>query len=271
MSASKPASRLSRLVRNVLPLLTGVVMILIWYAICLGMSQEQRFLLPAPHEVTRAFVDKGPSLWNAALNTGEGALLGFCSAVALSFVMALVLSLSPLVRASLYPYLMILQMTPIIVMAPILILWVGPGLKSVTIITFLICFFPMVVNTTQGLISTDRNLVDFFRMCRATKLQEIFLLRVPAALPYFFTGLRIAGTLATIGAIVGDVFAGNSAGGQGGLGFLTIIYSAQFQIGALFATAAVSCLLGFIFVAGVIALSWLGLHKWHDSFSQTDN
>jgi NitT/TauT family transport system permease protein len=271
MSAPRPAGRFSRVLTNVMPLGTGVAMILVWYAICLAMSPEQRFLLPAPHEVARAFIEKGPALWNAALNTGEGALLGFGSAVALSFIMALVLSLSPLVRASFYPYLMILQMTPIIVMAPILILWVGPGLKSVTIITFLICFFPMVVNTTQGLISTDRNLVDYFRMCRATKLQEVFLLRVPAALPYFFTGLRIAGTLATIGAIVGDVFAGNSAGGQGGLGFLTIIYSAQFQIGALFATAAVSCLLGFIFVAAVIALSWLALHKWHESYRQSDH
>ena len=270
MSAPATRPRLTRIVRRLLPLATGVGMILIWYAICLGMSSEQRFLLPAPHEVVRALWEKGPALWSAALNTGEGALLGFGSAVALSFVMALILSLSPLVRASLYPYLMILQMTPIIVMAPILILWVGPGLRSVTIITFLICFFPMVVNTTQGLISTDRNLVDFFRMCKASKRQEIFLLRVPAALPYFFTGLRIAGTLAPIGAIVGDFYAGNSAGGQGGLGFLTIIYSSQFQMGALFATAAVSCLLGFVFVAGVIALSWLSLHKWHDSFSQAD-
>jgi NitT/TauT family transport system permease protein len=254
----------------ILPIITGVGMILVWYAVCFGMSAEQRFLLPAPHQVARAFVDKGPSLWGAALNTGKGALAGFGLAVALSFLMALVLSLSSLIRASLYPYLLIMQMTPIIVMAPILILWVGPGLKSVTIITFLICFFPMVVNTTQGLISTDRNLVDFFRMCRASKRQEVFLLRVPAALPYFFTGLRIAATLATIGAIVGDVYTGNSAGGQGGLGFLTIIYSAQFEIAALFATAAVSCLLGFVFVAGVVSLSWLALHKWHDSFNQTD-
>ncbi|HEY1848917.1 MAG TPA: ABC transporter permease [Opitutaceae bacterium] len=265
-----PASKPQSLLRNLMPVATGVGMIAAWYAVFFGLSQEQRFLLPAPHQVARAFVEKGPALWSAALNTGAGAVIGFAVAVALSFVMALILSLSPLVRASLYPYLMIMQMTPIIVMAPILILWVGPGLKSVTIITFLICFFPMVVNTTQGLISTDRNLVDFFRMCKATKMQEIFLLRVPSALPYFFTGLRIAGTLATIGAIVGDVFAGNSAGGQGGLGFLTIIYSAQFQIGALFATAAVSCLLGFVFVAVVIAVSWLALHKWHDSFSQTD-
>jgi NitT/TauT family transport system permease protein len=246
-------------------------MILVWYGIYFGLSSEQRFLLPPPHAVVRAFIDEGPALWSAAINTGGGALLGFASAVALSFTLALILSLSPLVRASFYPYLMILQMTPIIVMAPILILWVGPGLKSVTIITFLICFFPMVVNTTQGLISTDRNLVDFFRMCRASKRQEIFLLRVPAALPYFFTGLRIAGTLAPIGAIVGDFYAGNSAGGQGGLGFLSIIYSSRFQMGALFATAAVSCLLGFIFVAGVVSVSWLSLHKWHDSFSQSDN
>lgn len=269
MSDAKPG--LMRIVRRILPFATGVGMILLWYAIDLGMSSEQRFLLPTPGAVAKAFADEGPALWSAALNTGGGALLGFGLAVALSFILALVLSLSPLVRASFYPYLMILQMTPIIVIAPILILWVGPGLKSVIIITFLICFFPMVVNTTQGLISTDRNLVDFFRMCKASRRQEIFLLRVPSALPYFFTGLRIGATLAPIGAIVGDYIAGNSAGGQGGLGFLTIIYSSRFQMGALFATAAVGCLLGFIFVAGVVFLSWLALHKWHDSFSQADH
>jgi NitT/TauT family transport system permease protein len=245
-------------------------MIIVWYAICLSLNPDQRFLLPPPHEVAKAFLEKGPALWTAAVQTGGGAILGFVFAVILSFVLALFLSLSPLVRASFYPHLMILQMTPIIVIAPILILWVGPGLKSVTVITFLICFFPIVVNTTQGLISTDHNLVDLFRMYRATKAQEIFLLRVPAALPYFFTGLRIGATLAPIGAIVGDYIAGNSANGQGGLGYLTIIYSSQFQMGALFATAAVGCVLGFIFVAGVTAISWLALHKWHDSFSRTD-
>ena len=270
MSNPRPRRRLSRIARRVMPLATGVAMILVWYAVCLSLSADHRFLLPSPTEVARAFVEKGPSLWGAAVTTGGGALIGFGLAVVLSFTIALFLSLSALVRASFYPYLMILQMTPIIVIAPILILWVGPGLRSVTIITFLICFFPMVVNTTQGLISTDRNLVDFFRMCKASRWQELALLRVPSALPYFFTGLRIGATLAPIGAIVGDYIAGNSAGGQGGLGFLTIIYSSQFQMGALFATAAVGCLLGFIFVAGVIALSWLALHKWHDSFSRSD-
>jgi NitT/TauT family transport system permease protein len=270
MSTLPRKRRLSTLLRTTMPVLTGVGMIIAWYAICFSLSADQRFLLPSPTEVGRAFVEKGAALWGGALTTGGGAILGFGSAVILSFAFALVLSLSPLVRASFYPYLMILQMTPVIVMAPILILWVGPGLKSVTVITFLICFFPMVVNTTQGLISIDRNHLDLFRMCKATKWQEIWLLRVPAALPYFFTGLKIGATLAPIGAIVGDYIAGNSAGGQGGLGFLTIIYSSQFQMGALFATAAVGCLLGFIFVAGVVALSWLALHKWDDSFSRSD-
>jgi len=254
-----------------LPLTTGVGVIALWYGVRSLMNEEQSFLLPTPGEIVEAFGANGPALWSAARNTLLGALAGFLSATALSFLLALFLSLSPLVRSSFYPYLMILQMTPIIVLAPILILWVGPGMTSVTIITFLICFFPLVVNTTQGLISADRNLVDLFRMCKATKRQEILLLRVPAALPYFFTGLRIAATLAPIGAIVGDFYAGNSAAGGGGLGFLTIIYAAQFKMGALFATAAVCCLLGFLFAGSVLALSWWSLHKWHDSFNKPDN
>ncbi len=270
MNTKSKGRPMAQVIGYLMPVATGVGMILAWYGICFGLTPDQRFLLPPPHEVLRAFIDKGPALWDAALATGGGAIMGFVLAVALSFSIALFLSLSRLVRASFYPYLMILQMTPIIVIAPILILWVGPGLKSVTVITFLICFFPMVVNTTQGLISTDNNLVDLFRMCKATKRQEILFLRVPAAMPYFFTGLRIGATLAPIGAIVGDYIAGNSANGKGGLGFLTIIYSSQFQMGALFATAAVGCLLGFVFVVTVMALSWLALHKWHDSFSRSD-
>ena len=210
------------------------------------------------------------TLARAALNTTQGALLGFALAVIVSSFFALALSLSRLVRIGLYPYLMILQMTPVIVFAPILVIWVGAGLKSVTIITFLICFFPLVVNTTQGLDSTDRHLVELFAMWRTSRLQQVLYLRVPAALPYFFTGLRIAATLAPIGALVGDYTAGSSAGDGGGLGFQAIIYSSQAKYAALFATAATTCILGFIFTAGVLSLSWLVLHQWHDSYENTD-
>lgn len=259
-----------RLLNVLLPAATGALFIAIWYGVRFALSEDMQFLLPTPGEIIAAFGSNGRSLARAALNTTEGALLGFGLAIVVSALFALTLSLSSLVRVSLYPYMMMLQMTPIIIFAPILVLWVGPGLKSVVVITFLICFFPLVVNTTQGLISTDRNLVELFRMYRATRAQEIFLLRVPAALPYFFTGLRIAATLAPIGALVGDYTAGSSAGDGGGLGFQAIIYSSQAKYPALFATAAVTCVLGFIIVAIVLSLSWLALHHWHDSYERTD-
>ena len=261
-----------RLLTFGLPVFTGVLLVAAWYALRIYvLPVEQRFLLPAPDAVLRAFGEQGSQLGAATLSTARGALLGFTAAVVGSILLALTLSLSPWVRAGLYPWLMALQLTPIIVLAPILILWAGPGLPSVVIITFLISFFPLVVNTTQGLVATDSLLVDLFRMGRATRLQQILLLRIPAALPYFFTGLRIAATLAPIGAIAGDAYAGNSGGGQGGLGFLAVIYSAQFQIPALFATALVSCLLGFVFAGAVVGLSWLALHRWHEAYQPTNS
>ncbi len=259
-----------RLLQVLLPAAIGALVIALWYGVHTWLTEDMRFLLPAPGAVLAAFRDHGSELARATLNTTEGALLGFILAVAISFAFALGLSLSPLVRVSFYPYLMILQMTPVIVFAPILVLWVGAGIKSVVVITFLICFFPLVVNTTQGLISTDRNLVELFRMYRARRLQELWLLRVPSALPYFFTGLRIAATLAPIGALVGDYTAGSSAGNGGGLGFQTIIYSSRAQYPALFATAMVTCALGFVFVAVVVSLSWLVLRHWHDSYDRAD-
>jgi NitT/TauT family transport system permease protein len=254
-----------------LPVFSTALLIGLWYLVHSLMSDEQRFLLPTPHAVIRAFGKEWPALWAAAQNTFVGAILGFIFAACVSFFFSLILSLSPRIRTGFYPHLMLLQMTPIVVLAPILILWVGAGMKSVVIITFLICFFPMVVNTTQGLVSTDANLVDLFRMCSASRRQEIFWLRVPAALPYFFTGLRISSVLAPIGAIVGDFYAGSSAGGQAGLGFLTIVYSSQFKMGALRAAAGVSCAMGFIFSGGVVLLSWLSLHKWHDSYRRSES
>ncbi len=254
----------------ILPAVIGAAGIAAWYGLHFAIGEERQFLLPRPDAVLSALADNRDVLLRAAYNTGVGALLGLLLAVAVSFGLALGLSLSPAVRAGFYPYLMILQMTPVVVFAPILILWVGPGLKSVVIITFLICFFPLVVNTTQGLVSTDRNLVELFRLYRASRWQALWSLHVPSALPYFFTGLRIAATLAPIAALVGDYTAGSSAGDGGGLGFQTLIFSAQAKYPALFATAAVTCVLGFVFVAIVLLLSWLSLRQWHESYSQSD-
>lgn len=258
------------LLRILLPALTGALVIALWYGVHFYLDPEMRFLLPTPRAVLGAFAEHRDSLARATLNTTQGALLGFGLAIVVSFVLSILLSLSPLVRTSLYPYLMALQMTPLPVLAPICVIWVGAGLKSVSLLTFVIAFFPLVVNTTQGLISTDRNLVELFALYRATRLQQLFLLRVPAALPYFFTGLRIAATLAPIGAVVAEMNAGTSDGNGGGLGFQAVIYSSQAKYPALFATAATTCVLGFVLNAIVLTLAWLALHHWHDSYDRLD-
>lgn len=256
--------------RILLPFATGVLLLAAWYVRRATLDEDTRFLLPSPGQVITAFSENRDALVRAAMNTTKGALLGFGAAVVVSLVSAVILSLSQWVRWALYPFLMMLQMTPVIFLAPILVLWIGAGLQSVSVITFLISFFPLVVNTTQGMISVDRNLVELFRMQRARLWQEIAHLRLPAALPYFFTGLRIVAVLAPIGAMVGDYTAGSSAGDGGGLGFLAIIYSSQAKYSALFATAAIGCALGFIFTAAVLGLSWLALHHWHDSYERSD-
>ena len=253
-----------------MPVVSGLLFVTLWYA-ARNFSGLSSWILPTPGEVIEAAWKEHAHLLRAAGNTMIGALAGFLLAGTLGFVTALVLGVSRSLRAGLYPWLLVLQMTPVIVLTPIIVLWAGPGLPGIITVTWLISFFPIVANTTQGLLSTDMNHVALFRMANASRLQEMLLLRVPSAMPYYLAGLRIAATLAPIGAIFGEYMVGNSAGGSGGLGFLVYVYNTRIQIPALFATALASCLLGFIFVAAVSLLNWAVLHKWHDSFERHDH
>ncbi|MFM8618500.1 MAG: ABC transporter permease [Opitutaceae bacterium] len=258
------------LLNLLLPAAAGAAFLALWHGAHLSLSEDSRFLLPSPGGVWQAMLDHRATLTRATLNTAEGALAGFGLAVVVSTVISVLLSLSPWVRRAFYPYLMALQMTPLPVLAPICVIWVGAGLKSVALLTFVISFFPLVVNTTQGLISTDRHLVELFQLYGARPWQNLLLLRIPAALPYFFTGLRIAATIAPIGAVVADMNAGTSAGDGGGLGFQAVIFASQAKYPALFATAATTCVLGFLLNALVVLVAWLCLHHWHDSYERTD-
>lgn len=259
------------LLKILMPIATGALLLGLWYAArAWWVSPDKLFLLPAPGTIVDAFRSNADYLVRAAINTSKGAALGFALAVLVSSLVSLLLSLSSLIRAALYPYLMAVQLTPLPVLAPIFVLWVGPGLNSVVLLTFVIAFFPLVVNTTQGLISTDRNLVELFASYRASRFQELFLLRVPAAMPYFFTGLRIAATLAPIGAVVADMNAGSSVDQGDGLGFAAVIFNSQGRYPALYATAITTCILGFLFNAAILALSWFALHHWHDSYERAD-
>jgi NitT/TauT family transport system permease protein len=246
------------------PALTGVALIALWYAVK-HLCEIPSFVLPAPDEILRAAWAERSVLGAAALLTLRGALLGFLAAVGVGFLLAMALGFSPRIKASFYPYVLVLQMMPVTILAPIFVLWLGQGWPSIVAIAFMIGFFPIVANTTMGFVSVDRNLHELFLMCKATRLQEVRYLRIPAAMPYFLTGMKIAGTLAPIGAIVGDFLAGSAQGGVGGLGYMTISYFSQLKTPELFATGLVACVLGFLFVGGVNWLHWRLLHQWHDS------
>ncbi len=251
------------------PVLTGALIVAAWY-LARRFGGVGEWLLPTPGEILSAAWTERERLLTAVSHTAVGALAGFLSAALVGFLLALALGGSRTLQASLYPWLLVLQMTPVIVLTPIIVLWAGPGLPGIVTITFLISFFPIVVNMTQGLQSVDANMVDLFRMSNASRFQELWLLRVPSALPFYLAGLRIAATLAPIGAIFGEFLVGNAAGGNGGLGFLVYSYNTQIKIPALFATALTSCLLGFIFVAAISWINWAALHHWHDSFERKD-
>lgn len=253
-----------------LPVISGALFVALWYGVR-HFSGWPSWILPTPGEILEAAWKERSRLLQSVGSTTVGALSGFLLAAASSFVLALVLGISRSLRAGLYPWLLMLQMTPVIVLTPIIVLWAGPGLPGIITITWLISFFPVVANTTQGLISADLNHVALFRMANATRWQEMIHLRVPSAMPYYLTGLRIAATLAPIGAIFGEYMVGNTSGGTGGLGFLVYSYNSQIKIPALFATALTSCLLGFVFVAAISLVNRAVLRKWHDSFDRDDH
>jgi NitT/TauT family transport system permease protein len=255
---------MKRRIPGLLPAVTGAALIAAWYA-AIRLFHLAPYVLPSPGAILEAGWRERHTLALSALITGEGALLGFLAAVLGGFLLSGIMAFSFRLKESLYPYILILQMTPVIILAPIFVLWFGQGLPSIVAITFMICFFPIVANTTMGMISVDRNLQELLVLCRARRIQEIRYLRVPGAMPYFLTGMKIAGSLAPIGAITGDLLTGTAQNGVGGMGFMTILYFSQLKIPELFASGLVACLLGFLFVGGVNLVHWLVLRRWHDS------
>lgn len=252
-----------------LPIATAILGIVAWYGVILAWRLES-FLLPAPHEIIGAMARERHLLFPAAGRTFLAAAVGFTCAVCGGALLAILLASSRIIRRSITPYVLMLQMTPVVVLVPIFVIWFGEGLPSITAITFMIGFFPVAANTLAGLRSVDRGHIDLFHLAGASHRQELLLLRLPTALPHFLTGVKIAGTLAPIGAIAGDFLAG-AADRYAGLGFLIGIFRAQVKIDAVFAVALLACLLGFLFVGAVSLLHWKLLHSWHESYARPES
>lgn len=244
------------------PLLAGAALLALWCA-AIAVFRIPKYLLPSPTDILQALWRERAALFPAALRTGGSALAGFSAAVVGGAVVALTLASSRRVKAALLPWVLMLQMVPVVVLVPIFVIWWGAGLPSILAIAFVISFFPVVANTTLGLVSTDRGLLELFTVLQARKAQEILFLRLPYALPYFLSGVKIAATLAPIGAISGEFLAGTT---PDSLGYLLLIYrSDPGKMPEVFAIALVTCVLGFIFVGAVQWLSWLLLRHWHES------
>jgi len=168
-------------------------------------------------------------------------------------------------RQLVFPYTVLLQTVPIVAIAPLIINWMGPGMLAVTTVTFVICLAPIIANATQGLISVDENLVHLFVMHRATSAQILFKLRFPNSLPSLFTGIRISAGISVVGGITGELFAGSTRVGEGGLGYAIIYANNQMETSYMFALVLAATALGFSFFFLVMFAEWLTLHKWHES------
>jgi NitT/TauT family transport system permease protein len=236
----------------------------LWQAV-VSLNHLPAYILPGPLAVAHALRDRFPSLVNSLFITTEEAAGGLAGSILAGVAVAMVFAQWRWLRQLLYPYTILLQTVPIVAIAPLIINWAGAGIFSVTIVTFIICLAPIIANTTQGLISVDENLVHLFLMYKASPAQILFKLRLPNALPNLFTGIRISAGISVIGGITGELFAGSTRVGEGGLGYAIIYASNQMETAYLFALVFAATVLGFSFFFIVMFLEWLALHNWHES------
>jgi NitT/TauT family transport system permease protein len=253
----------SALLRLLAPLLIGLLFLAAWEA-AVRIEGIPPYVLPGPLLVAETLARDWPTLFASLLVTLRVTLLALAAAALSGGATALLFARSRLLQISLLPYAVILQVTPIVAIAPLIIIWVQNSFAALLICATIAAFFPIVSNTTTGLDSADRNLLALFRLYRAKPWQILYLLRLPSALPYFLAGLRISGGLALIGTVVAELVAG-TGGTETGLAFRIFEAGLQLKIPRLFAALFLLSLTG-IAIFGVLSLlSHFLLRRWHDS------
>lgn len=248
--------------RWLLPL--GVLATLIGaWSLVVKINSLPPYVLPAPGEVLETLIEDRAVLFASMLVTLQTTLIALLLAVAGGVALALIFASARIVEFSLFPIAVVLQVTPVIAVAPLMLIYLSTD-AAVLVCAWIVAFFPVLSNTTLGLNSVDPNLRDLFRLAGATRWQTLAQLRLPTALPYFLGGLRIAGGLALIGAVVGEIAAG-SAGQGSGLAFRIVESAYRLNIPRLFAALALISLTGILIYAALSLLSWLVLRRWHES------
>ncbi len=247
----------------VLPLAVGAAVLLGWEAV-VRWNAIPPYILPGPLAVAAALVADWSTLSGSLLVTLQVTGLALAAAVVGGGGLAVLFAQSRWVKASLFPYAVILQVTPIVAIAPLILIYVRNTELALLICAWLVAFFPILSNTTLGLNSVDPNMLDLMRLYRARRGQVLWYLRLPAAMPYFLAGLRIAGGLSLIGAVVAEFTAGTATAGTG-LAYRILESGYRLDIPRMYAALTLLSLSGIAIYAVLSGVTWLVLHRWHES------
>lgn len=255
--------RLEQIARYTLPILVMVLAIWLWDRTVVW-NEIPHYILPGPGRVWASLNGDWQILFEAAQLTGKTTILALILAVIGGGGLAILFNQSKLVEMSLYPYAVILQVTPVVAIAPLIFIYVENKTVGMLLCAWIVAFFPVLSSTTLGLKSVDHNLRDLYKIYGATRWQTLWMLQLPSALPYFLGGLKIAGGLSLIGAVVAELVAGT---GGVGAGLAARIQEAGYRlnIARMFAALSMIAAMGVFIFAALSLLSYALLHKWHES------
>ena len=253
--------------RIALPIIVLGLGLAVWELV-VRMKNIPPYVLPSPGLILQTFVNDWALLSRSLLATLVTTFEGFLLAAAGGVGLAVLFNQSRLVEYSLYPYAVILQVTPIVAVAPLLLIYL-PQRAAVLACAWIVAFFPVLANTTLGLNSVDRNLADLFALYHASRPQMLWRLKLPSALPYILVGLRIAGGLSLIGAVVAEIAAG-SAGAGSGLAYRIAESGYRLNIPRMFAALLLLSFAGIVIFYLLSLINYLALRRWHESALQNE-
>jgi NitT/TauT family transport system permease protein len=245
------------------PFLVGVAILVVWEAVC-RLFGIPNYLFPAPSAIAHSFIVDVPGLLHALWSTVKVTLIAFALATTIGSLIAFLFVQNKLIERCFFPYAVILQVTPIVAIAPLIIILVKNTQIALVICATIIAIFPIISNTTIGLRSVDTGHQNLFAINHATRMQNLIYLRIPSALPFFFAGLRIASGLSLIGAVVAEFVAG-TGGQSAGLAYEILQAGFQLDIPRMFAALFLITVTGILLFLTMVGLSKLALGRWHDS------
>ncbi len=257
------ARRINAIARWMLPVLVMVSALWLWDRV-VAWNEIPHYILPGPDRVWGSLTNDFAMLMDAAWLTFRITVMALALAVLGGAGLAILFNQSKMLEMSFYPYAVILQVTPVVAIAPLIFIYVDSKIAGMLLCAWLVAFFPVLSSTTLGLNSVDHNLRDLFQIYGASRWQKLVMLQLPSALPYFLGGLKIAGGLSLIGAVVAELVAGTGGIGSG-LAFRIQEAGYRLNIARMFAALSLVAAMGVMIFAVLSLFSHMLLRKWHES------